>query len=202
MRAKWTYAVALLALLAWTIPASAGDPADATLAGAPTLEWHKLDAGLHSAQTQDKHIMVDVYTDWCGWCKKLDKETYSDPAVRQVLAESYVSVKLKGDSDAPLNVKGQPAKENGKTMMQLVPTDQPVTTERQLTRGAFRVTGFPTILFLASDGKLITSLPGYKDAETFKNILNFIKDDLYEVMTYQDYLKSLENAAAEGGDKS
>jgi len=199
MKNRLIYGVVLLALVAWTIPAIADEQSGAAIAEAPELDWLKLDAALKTADREGKHIMVDVYTDWCTWCKKLDRDTYGDPAVRQVLAESYISVKLKGDSDAPLNVKGQPKKEGDRTMVQFVPTEQPVTTERQLTRGAFRVTGFPTIMFLAADGKVITSLPGYKDAVAFRNILNFIKDDLYEVMTYQDYLKSLENATTEGG---
>jgi len=202
MTNRWLVAAALVAVALLAIPAQAGDPAGTSPAATPELNWHKLDKGLDAAQAENKHIMVDVYTDWCGWCKKLERETYSDSAVREVLAESYISVKLKGDSDAPMGVIGQTTQDGDKVLMQFSTTDQATTTERQLTRGPFRVTGFPTILFLASDGKVITKLPGFKDAGTFKNILNFIKDDLYEVMSYQDYLESLDAQKTEGGGKS
>lgn len=189
----------LVGLLLMASPAVyAGEPAAVAGGDSGAVEWLKFDAALQAASAGDKHIMVDVYTDWCGWCKKLDRETYADPAVKQVLAESYISSKVKGDSDGPLNVKSQPKVEDGKTLIQFVPSDQAQITEKQLARAQFRVTGYPTILFFAADGRMITKLSGYQNAETFKNILNFIKDDLYEVMSYQDYLKSLQNADAGG----
>jgi thioredoxin-related protein len=140
--------------------------------------------------------MVDVYTDWCGWCKKLDKETYTDAAVVKVLSESYVSAKIKGDDpNRRLKVRAQPTTENGRTLLQILPTDQPQVSELDFTRSQLRITGFPSILFFAPDGRMITKLSGFQKADAFAHILNFIKDDLYEVMTYQDYLKSLEGAA-------
>lgn len=161
------------------------------------ISWHKFDDALVAAKASGKHIMVDVYTDWCGWCKKLDKETYTDAAVLKVLSESYVSAKIKGDdANRRLKVRAQPTEEEGRTLLQIVPTEEPEISEKDLTRSQLRVSGFPTILFFASDGRMITKLSGFQKADAFAHILNFIKDDLYEVMTYQDYLKSLESSAA------
>jgi thioredoxin-related protein len=171
-----------------------GLAADEPAAPQPTeVKWHKFDDAIVAAKASGKHIMVDVYTDWCGWCKKLDKETYTDAAVLKVLSESYVSAKIKGDdASRQLKVRAQPVQEEGRTLLQVVPVDQPAVSERDLTRGALKVSGFPTILFFGSDGRMITKLSGFQRADEFTNILNFVKDDLYEVMSYQDYLKSLE----------
>ena len=159
------------------------------------VTWHKFDDAIVRAKASGKHIMVDVYTDWCGWCKKLDKETYTDATVLKVLSESYVSAKIKGDdAGRRLKVRSQSTEENGRTLLQIVATDEPQISEKDFTRSQLRVTGFPTILFFAADGRMITKLSGFQKADAFANILNFIKDDLYEVMTYQDYLKSLEGA--------
>ena len=160
----------------------------------PPVQWVEFEAGLEAAQKSGKHIMIDVYTDWCGYCKKLDSETYSHQDVRRILAESYISIKLKGDSSKKLKVTGQPLEDNGKTLLQFVSTDTLSATEQALSRGALRVRGFPTIAFLSSDGRLITTKSGYLDAEQFTHVINFIKDDLYEVMSFADYLQSLEKA--------
>jgi len=185
-------ATALGLLLCAPAGARAGDATESPSASGE-VTWHKFDDAIVTAKDQGKHIMVDVYTDWCGWCKKLDKETYTDPAVLQVLSESYVSAKIKGDdANRRLKVRAQPTEENGHVLLQIVPTDEPQISEKDFTRAQLRVTGFPTILFFAADGRMITKLSGFQKADAFTNILNFIKDDLYEVMTYQDYLKSLE----------
>ena len=78
-----------------------------------------LDAAFAQARNQGKIIMVDVFTDWCGWCTKLDEETYSDQKVIG-LSKSFVSLKLDGDK----NPKAGDFKRK------------------------YKVTGFPTILFL------------------------------------------------------
>jgi len=81
-------------------------------AGEGQINWiYDLDAALREAAARNTVVMADFYTDWCGWCKKLDQDTYKDPAVAHV-ARSFVSVKINGDKDAPLarkyNVTGYP----------------------------------------------------------------------------------------------
>lgn len=161
----------------------------------PAVQWMEFDAGLKAAAATGKHVMVDVYTDWCGYCKKLESETYSEEGVRRVLAESYISIKLKGDSGKKLKVTARPVEFQGKNLLQFVTTDSASATEAALSRGALKAAGFPTIAFLAPDGRLITTRAGYVNAELFTHIINFIKDDLYEVMTFDDYVQSLEKAA-------
>jgi thiol:disulfide interchange protein len=75
-----------------------------TLAGfdmvfAGEIKWgNSLSEALNTAKSQNKPVMVDFYTDWCGWCKKLDSDTYSDSKV-QALADKFVCVKVDGDKD-------------------------------------------------------------------------------------------------------
>lgn len=175
-------------------PAAQAQPRDTVREAPPAVQWVNFEAGLKMASASGKHIMVDVYTDWCGYCKKLDAETYAEEGVRRILAESYVSVKLKGDSSRKLKVIGQALDDGGKTLLQFVPSDTGGTSEVALSRMALRVRGFPTIAFLAPDGRLITKWDGYINAERFTQMINFIKDDLYEVMTFNDYLESLDKA--------
>jgi thioredoxin-related protein len=194
-------ALLLAGFLAAAPATHADDPTPDTSNTPPDVDWLRFDEGIVAARESNKQIMVDVYTNWCHWCKKLDQYTYSDRQVREVLARSYVSVKLKGDSDRRLKVKGQPAVEDGKTLLQFVPTDTAGITERDLSRTKLQVRGYPTILFLSPDGKVITSFASYVEAEAFHNLLNFIKDDLYEVMTYKEYLQSLEKARELGQEE-
>jgi len=58
------------------------------------LKWADYKSGLAQAGQQKKLVLVDFYTPWCRECKKLDKETFSDPQVVKRLSEGFVAVKV------------------------------------------------------------------------------------------------------------
>lgn len=71
-----------------------------------------LPAALEQAAQADRPVMIDFYTDWCGWCKKLDAEVYTDEQVEKLLTEAFVCVKIDGDTEEQLvekyEVQGYP----------------------------------------------------------------------------------------------
>lgn len=98
------------------------------------IQWiSSYDQALSQAKTQGKPIMVDFYTDWCGWCKKLDSETYQDSRVIQV-SRSFVCLKIDADKNKSLVDK-------------------------------YKVSGYPTILFLNSSGNKIGGRSGFRNAD-------------------------------------
>jgi len=138
---------------------------------ADTLIWYKYDEGLAKAKKEKKHVMVAFYTNWCGWCKRMDKNTYADEKVKKVLTGSYVAIKVNAESKEKVEVGGKKI------------------TETDLAK-EFRVRSFPTTWFLKQSGEKIAPHMGYADAPSFLNVLNFIKDDLYDKMTFEEYLKN------------
>lgn len=77
------------------------------------LQWNtNLTAALTSAKKDNKLVFIDFYTDWCGYCRQLDEETFTDPAVREKFAQKYVLVKINGDQNPDLvskyNIYGYP----------------------------------------------------------------------------------------------
>jgi len=62
------------------------------------VKWYKsIDQAIGKAQHAKKIVMVDFSTDWCGWCKKLDKDTFQNRTVQQILNNYFVCVKIDGD---------------------------------------------------------------------------------------------------------
>ena len=62
------------------------------------IQWEaNLQNAIWRAGQEEKWVMVDFFTTWCGWCRRLDEVTYQDPAVRQFLEASFVCVKVDGD---------------------------------------------------------------------------------------------------------
>ena len=163
MKTKLPIAAILISLFVLSAHAlTAGDKQE--------LKWKTFDAGFAEAKKSNKKIMVDIYTDWCGWCKRLDKDTYSNGKVMDYLSSQYVVIKLNAESKNKVTFKDKEYSEAGIAQ-------------------ALGATGYPTIVFFESSGEPITSIPGYVDAERFLPVITFIGDGLYKSMTWEEYQK-------------
>ena len=73
-----------------------------TAAGGDELKWFlTYDEAMEEAKEKNRPVLIDFYTDWCSWCKQLDRTTYSDPAVVRK-GEEFVSLKIDADDQRPL----------------------------------------------------------------------------------------------------
>ncbi len=61
------------------------------------IQWMKFEEAVAANANNPKMILVDVYTDWCGWCKKMDKDTFTDPRVVAHLKKNFYAVKLNAE---------------------------------------------------------------------------------------------------------
>jgi thioredoxin-related protein len=134
------------------------------------LKWLSFSEGLQVAAKTHKPMLVDVYTNWCGWCKRMEATTYKDEKVIQDLNENFVIVKLNAESDRAVHYKD-------------------ASTEREVAQDQWSVSGYPTTVFLKWDGEVISPLPGYVPADNFHPILRYISSGAYETMKFSEYLK-------------
>jgi thioredoxin-related protein len=135
-----------------------------------TLQWRTFDAGFAEAKKSGKKVLVDVFTEWCVWCKRLDKNVYGDSKVADYLNEHYITVKLNPETNTKVTYRDT------------------VYSAAQFAQG-FGVTGYPTILFFEPDGKPINRLGGYADANRFLPIIRYIGEDFYKKMSWDDFQK-------------
>lgn len=112
------------------------------------INWkYNFEDALKSAKSQQKPVMIDFYTDWCGWCKKLDSDTYSDPKVRAV-AEKFVCVKIDAEKESALT---------SKYGVQGFPTIIFLSKDGNVIS---KITGYlPPDKFLANIKKILSTLP-------------------------------------------
>lgn len=155
---------------------SAGAKKEKAEAGAASAEviWLNYEDGLKKAKAENKNIFIDFYTNWCGWCKRLDKDVYSDSAVRIVLTKHFITVKTNAESPRRFTL------EDGKEY-----------TDASLAREVYRVQGYPALWFLTATGEQLTYVPGYVPKDKFINILNFIHTKAYQTKKFDEYEKEL-----------
>lgn len=135
------------------------------------IHWLPFDSGLAKAKTENKAVVVDFYTTWCGWCKKMDATTFRDSTVVAYFNKNFIGVRVNGDAT------GSFVTHEGEKM-----------SERQLTQ-TFGVRGFPTYWFLDSDGKKIGPVSGYQAVSTFTSLLTYIGASHYKTMSYDSFVK-------------
>src|SRR4249920_756491 len=53
------------------------------------VKWMSFEQAVEKSKTEKRKIFIDVYTDWCGWCKVMDKNTFSEAQVAKILNEKF-----------------------------------------------------------------------------------------------------------------
>lgn len=119
------------------------------------LEWIEWNDAYKLAKKKDKILLVDAYTDWCGWCKKMDSDTYSKTEIIQLINKSFVPVKFNPELQRMYEVNG--AEMSGTELLSLL-------------SGGSRV-GYPTTFFLDLEKNKVQMVSGYKDQDAFKQVL-------------------------------
>ena len=113
------------------------------------IQWMKFEEAIAANAKSPKMILVDVYTDWCGWCKKMDKDTFTDPQVIAHLQKNFYAVKLNAE-DTKRSFEFM-----GKTF-----------TEAQMA-ASMRVNSYPNFVVIEPELQNIAQLPGYRAPAAF-----------------------------------
>ena len=120
------------------------------------IQWLTFEEAMEKSAKDNKPIFVDVYTDWCGWCKKMDINTFQTDEVVEYVATNYHAVKVDAESEDATSFDGQKL------------------TYRQLSGGVFKITGYPSIVLINSK-KEVAIAPGYREKEGFIQMLEQFK---------------------------
>lgn len=133
------------------------------------IKWMSFEQMLEASKKEKRKVFIDVYTDWCGWCKKMDATTFSNERVANYANKKFYAVKLDAESMRTLQFRGY------------------TLSERQLAGQVFQVSGYPTTIYLDENLDVLTSLATYLDAPTFEKILKFYGDDNYKKMAWNEF---------------
>ncbi len=151
----------------------AGDAAAVLADG--EIQWLSYGDGVAKAAAENKPMLIDFWTDWCHWCKVMDKDTYGNEEVRRRLVQQFVTVKVDAESGQLQGAQG-------------------AATGVELAR-SFQVNSYPTTWFVDSQGKKIDALPGFVPPDQFAIILDYIASGAYKTQKFQEYQAARQQAA-------
>lgn len=147
---------------------------------AKKIQWTSMSDALAKSERSRKKILVDFYTDWCGWCKRMDKSTYEDPRVVAMITKYYIPVKFNAESEGPIKYKGV----DYALQAQGIRSTHALATK--LLDGQM---GYPTTTFLNLDHSRIQNIPGYIEAGEMLSILKYFGENKHLTMSYPEFQK-------------
>ncbi len=152
------------------------------------IKWMTMNEALAAQKKQPKKIFMDVFTTWCGPCKLLEKNTFSDEDVINYINKNYYAVKFNAEGTEEITFQD---------FTYTNPNYQPERKGRNTTHffaDALKLRGYPSLVFFTEDGKLIQAIPGYKTPPQLELYLKMISSDDYLKVTtaeaWQDYQKN------------
>lgn len=134
------------------------------------IKWMSMDQAFEAIKKDPKKIVIDVYTDWCGWCKVMDKNTFSDPKVIDFVNKKYYAVKLNAEQDGQIKIGDK--------------TYNYPDLASELMQGRM---SYPTIVYLDEKFNMIQPIPGYQDAKAFHQVITFLGDNHYKKLDFEKY---------------
>lgn len=149
----------LLFLSAWVIIFSCGQKPTGS---ADHVKWMNLSEASARLQNEKRPILIDLYTDWCGWCKIMDKKTYSNTKVARYLQENFYPVKVNAESRETMIWNGKSYNFNADFRT----NDFAV----YVTQGRLE---FPTTVIIPADGSEPQAIPGYLEPKDLELIVKY-----------------------------
>jgi thioredoxin-related protein len=141
---------------------------------AQKIDWMTMDEALAAQEGAPRKIFMDVYTVWCGPCKLLDKNTFSNIDVITYINENYYAVKFNAEGKEPITFEG---------FTYTNPNYKEGRRGRNATHffaDALKLQGYPSLVFFENDGSLIQAIAGYKTPEELELFLKMIATDAYK----------------------
>jgi thioredoxin-related protein len=175
---KKSIIIALFTVLTFSANCQVDLPSDNS-----TVKWYTIQEAEKLNVKSPKPFFIDTYTDWCGWCKKMDKETFTNPVISDILNKKYYPVKFDAEGKESVTFLG-------KTFINDGQAGKAHQLAVALLNGQL---SYPTVVFLTqqTDGKFgITPIPGFKEAKEMEVILSFFADKNYQTQKWEDFQKS------------
>ena len=148
---------------------------------AQEINWMTFEEALKAQKKKPKKIMMDVYTNWCGPCKKLDKETFHNKDVVDYVNKNYYAVKFNAEGNSTVNYQGK--KYINPNYKEELKNRRNSVHELSRTLG---IRAYPTIVYFDEEGNKIQPIKGYMKPQQIELYLKLFHTDAYKNITTQE----------------
>tara|TARA_B110000285_G_scaffold235541_1_gene317942 strand:- start:4915 stop:5574 length:660 start_codon:yes stop_codon:yes gene_type:complete len=143
-----------------------------------TINWMSWQQMVEAQKVERKKVFMDLYTDWCGWCKKMDASTFVDPTIVNYMNTNYYAVKLDAEQKEDIEF-------NGYKFINPNPTGKRSTHQLAVSLLDGQLS-YPSFVILDENISRQHIIKGFQQPEPLFGTLMFFKTN--EFVRYQQYL--------------
>lgn len=142
------------------------------------VKWMRMEEALANLKKEKRPVLVDLYTDWCGWCKVMDKKTYSNDSVAEYLKDKFYAVRV-----------------NAETREKIIWNEKSYNYNASYRANEFAVyitkgrLEFPTTVIIPPDGSEPQAIAGYLETKDLELIAKYFGEGGYNKIPFDDFQK-------------
>jgi len=144
------------------------------------IKWMSFEEAIAKLDEEPKHIFVDVYTDWCGWCKKMDASTFVDPVIVKLMNDHFYAVKLDAEQKDTIRFQDKdfvnPNPDGRRSSHQMA---------QALLKGKM---SYPSFVFLNGKTEWLTVVSGFRKSPDMEQVLTYFGENIYEEKTWEQFI--------------
>lgn len=157
------------------------------------INWLNFEEAMELNKTTPRPIMIDMYTSWCGWCKKMDATTFSDSAIIAYVNKNFYAVKFDAETKAEIRYKDSVYTNNN--IGKLDANGRPVRSKShslaQLLMGGRM--SYPTVVYMVTEKNIIAPVPGYLSPENIEPVLLYFGEGIYNLNLFDAFSTGLKS---------
>lgn len=143
------------------------------------IRWMSFSDAMNASKTQKKKVLIDFYTDWCGWCKKMDAATFTHPEVVKYVNEHFYAVKFNAEKEKPIAVND--------TVYDIIPNAGRNGTHGLAVTLLNGKLAYPSLVFLDENFNLLSPLPGYQTPAQLEGPMRYFAENYYLRQAWSDF---------------
>lgn len=171
-------------------PAQTSSTGEQSKAGSGTgsIEWMSWNEAMAAMEQEPKNIFVDVYTDWCGWCKRMDATTFKNKKVAEYMNKYYYAVKMDAEMKETIVFQGHTFENPDPEKKRSTHTLASSLLDNKLS--------YPSFVILNEQYQRVQAIPGYQKAADMTTILAYLGDAENRKVPYEEFVKTFNSAEA------
>lgn len=145
------------------------------------IAWLTLEEAETLTEQTPRKLFIKIATDWCDWCKRLEKETLSQPQIIRYISDNYYPVYVNPEKKRIIKWQGKEYK-----------TEQvgPHYVNEWVKEYLHGQISFPSVVIIDENHTLIQSIPGFIDIYAMSSILNYFGSDTHKKTPWRRFEKS------------
>ena len=146
------------------------------------IKWMTFSQAIAANQQNPRKIFIDIYTGWCGWCKRMDATTFMEDTEANYMNEKFYAVKLDAEMKDSVVYNGY--------VFKYQPEQRANELAISLLQGKM---SYPTFVIMDEKVNLLSPVPGYQTVPQIMPILKYFGDNIYLSQSWEEYSKNFKS---------